>query len=220
MKLLIIIALLYTTNAAAQSKPLSIGDTLPPHIQIILQNNLHPSSNQHNLSRTRFGINKLPNHQIIIIDFWATWCGSCLKKLPLLDSALQKHAGLQVLLVNSKATTDTPEKIAAFFASRKNPAGKQYQFPQVNNDTLWRSLFPHTALPHYVWIQNNKVIAITGTAEITTENIAAALNGEQLNLPLKDDIEKRKKLKSSASPTKASATVGNPIHHSPLTIHH
>jgi thiol-disulfide isomerase/thioredoxin len=45
---------------------------------------------------------------VVVVTFWASWCGYCLKELPVLDS-LQKHAGeklLQVIAVNVKDDND------------------------------------------------------------------------------------------------------------------
>jgi cytochrome c biogenesis protein CcmG, thiol:disulfide interchange protein DsbE len=44
--------------------------------------------------------------QVLVINFWATWCGPCRRELPLLDGyyRVQKHAGLEVIAV---ATEDS-----------------------------------------------------------------------------------------------------------------
>jgi len=43
--------------------------------------------------------------EVIIVNFWATWCGPCMKELPLLDSYFQaaKDNGLRVVAVTTDA---------------------------------------------------------------------------------------------------------------------
>ena len=46
--------------------------------------------------------------KVVVVTFWASWCGPCRKELPGLD-ALQKHAGdkiLKVIAVNVKDSTE------------------------------------------------------------------------------------------------------------------
>ncbi len=42
--------------------------------------------------------------QVLVINFWATWCKPCRQELPLLDTyyQLQQHAGLRVLAVTTE----------------------------------------------------------------------------------------------------------------------
>jgi cytochrome c biogenesis protein CcmG/thiol:disulfide interchange protein DsbE len=42
--------------------------------------------------------------QVLVINFWATWCAPCKRELPLLDKYLraQQHAGLRVLAVTTE----------------------------------------------------------------------------------------------------------------------
>jgi len=56
--------------------------------------------------------------RIVVLTFWASWCGYCLKELPVLDS-LQRHAGqvLQVIAVNVQ---DTPDDYRVMMRQMKN----------------------------------------------------------------------------------------------------
>jgi len=44
--------------------------------------------------------------QVLVINFWATWCGPCKKELPLLDSvyrvATEKNYGLKILAITTE----------------------------------------------------------------------------------------------------------------------
>lgn len=170
--------LLPILNSCAQSstgtnppniKPLQVGDTIP---HIILTDVINFPVSQIKLDNS--------SNKLVILDFWATWCNSCIKKLPLVDS-LQKefNNNLQIILVNSiSGTGDTKEKIKNFYAQKVVPKINAFSVPIVMEDTLLRKIFPHEYVPHYVWIgPGNKLLGITSAQGFTRTNIQAALKG-------------------------------------------
>jgi hypothetical protein len=48
--------------------------------------------------------------KVVVLSFWATWCGYCMKEMPVLASlqnvADEKHLPLQVVLINSQEDRD------------------------------------------------------------------------------------------------------------------
>jgi len=173
--------------SSAQS--LTIGQRLPPNALHILQNTaslsgyprhaatINPQLSSHNPQ-------PLPSPRLYLLDFWATWCSSCLKTFPTLQQ-LQHSFGsqLQVVLINSRRNNDTPEKISAFFKKHKATGGGAYHFSSLQADTLFGTLFPHQAIPHFVWIDSSGTVkAITGSADVTSTNISRLLAGQPLSL--------------------------------------
>jgi thiol-disulfide isomerase/thioredoxin len=131
------------------------------------------------------------SEELIILDFWSTWCGTCIAKFPTLDSLSTTFSGkLKFILVNCKRTRDTKEDIEALFEKRKNKNGEAFKFPVAILDTIAFQRFLHVGLPHYVWIKNGEVIAITSAKYITKENIQEALDNNNFRLPEKDDLKK------------------------------
>ena len=122
--------------------------------------------------------------KLLLVDFWATWCSHCIKKFSLLDSMQRMHPkDLQVLLINSRSTGDTKEKLELFFNRYKTIQGASTILPTAFNDTVFKKLFPHFNLPHYTWIdKNGRFITATGPDEVTPANIARALKGETAHL--------------------------------------
>ncbi|KIA92286.1 hypothetical protein OC25_17800 [Pedobacter kyungheensis] len=109
-------------------------------------------------------------NKLIIIDFWASWCGSCLKKFPLLEEMQEKFPDdLKVLLVNSVGTGDTVASLIV--KARPDGALAGLGLPFVVEDKLFLKAFPHRAIPHYVWIIGGEVAGITSSDFLTAENV-------------------------------------------------
>ena len=182
MKYLIgLVAMLLPLLSGAQAPPvkaLSIGDTVPD-ITI---------ANVYNYRSSTIRLSDLKG-KLVILDFWATWCEGCLRKLPSLDSLQNDFDDkIQVLLINSKNTNDDSGKIKRFIKAKK--LGKNdFSLPVISNDTVFDVLFPHKMIPHYVWIgSDGKVKGITGSDEVTYKNITEILSGNKAALKEKKDF--------------------------------
>lgn len=161
---------------AQEIKPLSIGDTMP---DITLHNVLNYKDSAIRLSDFR--------GKLVILDFWATWCTNCIGSFPKLAHFYTwQKAGFIPILVNSTATRDSREKVLRFMALRST----DYRLPTIWSDTLLKQYFPHHSLPHYVWIKNGIIIAITGRAELDSTHILTAMGDGRLALPIKRDTSK------------------------------
>ena len=51
--------------------------------------------------------------QVVLLNFWATWCDSCLVEMPALNKLFQSFAG-QGLVVVAVAVQDDPDKVRAY----------------------------------------------------------------------------------------------------------
>lgn len=122
--------------------------------------------------------------KLVILDFWATWCSNCYKKLNLLDSLQRLHPGkLQVLLVSTTTSRDNKNKLLQFANSYVTAPGKKLVLPLAYNDSVATRYFPHTSLPHYIWITaDGHYLAATGGDDLTAANISMLINGGQPTL--------------------------------------
>jgi thiol-disulfide isomerase/thioredoxin len=68
--------------------------------------------------------------KVVLIDFWATWCGPCEKSMPVLKKMYAKHAeeGFDVLSINEDAGSDAIEAAKRYVASHGLP------WPVVHDD--------------------------------------------------------------------------------------
>lgn len=57
--------------------------------------------------------------KVVVVTFWASWCGPCRKELPGLD-ALQKHAGDKLLKVVAVNVEDSTEDYRAMLRQMKD----------------------------------------------------------------------------------------------------
>src|SRR5690606_27790543 len=94
-------------TAVADVQPLQIGDTIPEalwHLPLQVVN--HPEGKE------TITLNDYRDKKLVILDFWATWCKSCIEGFPKLEAYQRKYADdLGVLLVNARQTGDDSNRI-------------------------------------------------------------------------------------------------------------
>lgn len=160
-----------------KEKGLQVGDLVPD----ITFQMLNYSNSNAKLSDFR--------GKLVILDFWATWCSSCIIKFPKLESLQSTFKNkIQIVLINSvKSSGDKLGRINEFMRKRKE-RGQPINLTTAVQDSVALKLFPHNSLPHYVWIASDgRVEAITNSDEVTQDNIQKKLNGETLSLTAKKD---------------------------------
>lgn len=61
--------------------------------------------------------NTMTNHDIVIVDFWAPWCGPCKAFAPIFEKVSEKYPDV----VFAKVDTDQEQKLANVFQIRSIP---------------------------------------------------------------------------------------------------
>lgn len=56
-------------------------------------------------------------NSIVIIDFWAEWCGPCKRFAPVFEDSSEKHADI----VFAKVNTEEEQELASYFQIRSIP---------------------------------------------------------------------------------------------------
>ncbi len=122
--------------------------------------------------------------RLLILDFWATSCGSCIQVMPRLDS-LQHLFRDQVVIL--PVTAESAAQVSHFQATNGFLHG--LKFRTVVGDKTLHALFPHRLLPHEVWIDGSgKVLGFTEAEAVTAPVIRNALAGKGLDAPAKTDV--------------------------------
>ena len=165
----------------AKPLPLRLGDKLPDSFW----EQKHTISQNGQLRTESLAVNK---KKLIILDFWATWCGSCLKKFAMADSLQKEYGdGIAIILVNAANTRDTEDKI--------KPVLQRYEtaLPSIIGDTTLTRMFPHAVIPHYIWIEQGQYRAATGTEFFTREGLAASVDRRKYLTKLLKELNEKLK---------------------------
>lgn len=168
----------YQLAGTSKFKPLKIGQKLPANV---VMGDPVFNADVKQITTRDF------RRRAVIIDIWATWCGSCIAQFPKMDS-LQRVYGnhLDIYLMNN-LYRDSEEMIESFLERYKEhyPA---FTLPLIVGNLNTRALFPGTTLPHYVWIDaNGRIKAITGSDDVTGENIERLIAG--LSVDVKEKLK-------------------------------
>lgn len=172
IKVLLIFSLIsYTCFAQNESiEPLKIGDKLP---ELVLNTSFQVISND----SLKIDSLKLSQYKdkIILFDFWASWCSTCIYKFPVLEQLQEKYKNdLVVILVDSKETKDSPERMLGILSGAKAPFQKT-GLTSIYNDTVLTKIFPHRYLPHYVWFGKDGTLKLISSAELLNAETVNAL---------------------------------------------
>jgi thiol-disulfide isomerase/thioredoxin len=145
-------------------KPFRVGEKLPESFW----------KQQHNFyekGRLISGTLEPYKDKLLILDFWATWCGSCIHKFSLSDSLQTVYKSqLAVVLINAKTSGDEPEGIGRVMGRFGN------RLSTIVSDTLLSKQFPHTVIPHYVWIEGGQLRSVTGSELMTEQSILSSFD--------------------------------------------
>jgi len=170
----LLVMLFSVVRCQAQGQPLKIGDKVP---DITINNIYNFPAKTAKISEFR--------GKLLIIDFWATWCSPCVAMISKMDMLQREFNGrVQFLPVSYQQEKDVVPFLQRF------GKGREYAIPDVLGDTVLSKLFPHTYLPHYIWVDAaGTVKAITSYEDVNEPTINRMLNGQGTTLGVKNDNE-------------------------------
>jgi len=128
-----IVQIVWVAAHVERMRPMSSGDAAPAFTlpTITANGQLGPAFT---LADTR--------GKVVVLDFWATWCGPCLKAMPKLEAIARAHPDVVVVAIN----IDDPAEAWSLFAERN------YAMTLVAGDRETSDRYGVSAIPHTVVI--------------------------------------------------------------------
>ncbi len=109
-------------------------------------------------------------HQVVVLDFWATWCGPCRSEIPGYVALQKKYAADGVTFVGVSVDQAGPEVVRKFVADEK------IDYPIVMGDDQVAAAFGGVeAIPTTFIIDRNGMIRFRKVGAMTTEEFEAVL---------------------------------------------
>lgn len=109
---------------------------------------------------------------VLVVNFWATWCPPCRKEMPALTRLQQKHAGNKVQIVG--IALDSAANVMEY--AIKNPAGYPLLIGDQNTSELTRTMGnSQLALPYTAVFDRDGHVRMTRLGLVSESELDALL---------------------------------------------
>ncbi|MDB6111686.1 MAG: hypothetical protein JWR69_3436 [Pedosphaera sp.] len=115
--------------------------------------------------------------KVVILEFWATWCGPCVAAIPHLNELAEqfKDQSVQFIAITSEAEAT----IKPFIKKRPIKA-----LVALDTDQAMNKAYHVVGIPHTIVLdKNGRIAAITYPTALTAQHIQDLLAGKHISLP-------------------------------------
>lgn len=122
--------------------------------------------------------------KVVLLEFWGTFCGPCLTAMPHLQELQRQFAGrLQVVAISA----DSPARLARYLQAR--PSNLLFAAVSGATQDSLQQFFSYQIIPHSVLLDaTGRIVASTSPENITAQVMSKVIKGEEVILPLKQDM--------------------------------
>ncbi len=146
---------------------------------------IHLEKVLNNTGNSQISLSEFKGQKIVILEFWATWCGACLQAMKHLDSLQKKFKNDLIVIPITLEDAATVEKYL-----QKSKIGL---LVGIDADSSCFKTYDPQTVPHSVVIDKKGIIVgITRPEEITPRKIQDLIEGKAVDFKRKKRINKEK----------------------------
>jgi len=149
-----------------KNQSLKVGDKIPEelwHLPLKVVN--HPEGKEY------IRLSDYRDKKLIILEFWGTWCGSCIAALPLAKN-IQHEFAKDLLVI--PITFEPADKVKSFVA--KNEIARNVNLWSVVEDSTLTGWITKYTYPHFTWIADGKILSHTSESALKVPDVKEYLN--------------------------------------------
>ncbi|MDE2924902.1 MAG: TIGR03435 family protein [Acidobacteriota bacterium] len=122
--------------------------------------------------------------QTVVFEFWATWCGPCVRIIPHWNGLVEKLSGKPISFISISADEDE-DRLRGFLKTTPMRGVSAW-----DPDQEWFKAYQATPIPHTVIVDSaGRIAGITSPSNLTVAVLEKIMEGTPVNLPQKETIE-------------------------------